>query len=68
MLEPCMVGTRIDEIGKTELFDIAEALEYRGIEQGKCKILHFNIAMDRVLDDLHRFTKESSYTSHKSIE
>jgi hypothetical protein len=24
--------------------------------------------VDRVLDDFHKFTKESSYTWHKSIE
>jgi hypothetical protein len=24
--------------------------------------------VDRVLDDFHRFTKESSYIEHKSIE
>ena len=68
VLEPRMVGPGVHQIGKTELPDIAEALQRRGIKEGQCKILHFNIPMDRVLDDFHRFTKESSYTWHKSIE
>jgi hypothetical protein len=63
-----MVGSRIHQIRKTELFYVAEALEYRRIEQGKCKILHLDVAMNRVFYYLHGFTKESSYTSHKSIE
>ena len=63
-----MIGTRIHKIRKTELLDVAETLQGRGIEQGKRKLLHFNIAMDRIFDNFHRFTKESSYTSHKSIE
>jgi hypothetical protein len=68
MLEPRVISPRVYEIGKTELPDITESLEGEGIEQGKCKILDFNVTVDRVLDDLHRFTKESSYTWHKSIE
>jgi hypothetical protein len=68
VLKPRMVGTGIHKIGKTELPDIAEALQWRGVQEGKRKVLHFYIPMDRVLDDLHRFTKESSYTWHKSIE
>ena len=52
--------------------DVAEALQRGEIEQGERKVLHFNITMDRVLDNFHRFfhrfTKESSYTWHKSIE
>jgi hypothetical protein len=47
-----VVGTWIHEIRKPELLDVAEALQCRGIEQGKCELLHFHIAMDRVLDDL----------------
>jgi len=52
MLEPRVVGTGIHEIGKTELPDVAEALQRRRIEQGKRKLLHINIAMDRVFYDL----------------
>jgi hypothetical protein len=52
-----MVGTGVYKVRKTELLDVAEALERRGIEQGKCKILHLDIAMDRVFYDLHGFTK-----------
>jgi hypothetical protein len=63
-----MVGTRVHKIRKTELPDVAETLQDRGIEQGKRKLLHLYIAMDRVFDYFHRFTKESSYTWHKSIE
>jgi hypothetical protein len=63
-----MVCPRVDEIGKTELFDVSQALERGRIQQAEGKILHFDIPVDRVLDDLHSFTKESSYTSHKSIE
>jgi hypothetical protein len=47
-----MVGSGIHKIRKTELFYVAEALKCRGIEQGKCEILHLYIAMDRVLDYL----------------
>jgi hypothetical protein len=68
VLEPRVIGTRVYEKGEAQLPDIAEALENRRIEQPECKVLHLDITMDRVLDDLHRFTKESSYTSHKSIE
>jgi hypothetical protein len=68
VLEPRVVGTGIHEIGKTELPDIAEALQRGGVEQGERKVLDFNVTVDRVLDDFHRFTKESSYTWHKSIE
>jgi LPPG:FO 2-phospho-L-lactate transferase len=67
VFETGVVGAGIHKIGETELPDIAETLERGGIEQGKGKILHLNITMDRVLDDLHKFTKESSYTWHKSI-
>jgi hypothetical protein len=52
-----MIGARVDKIRKSELFDVAEALEYRRVQQGKCKILYLNIAMDRVFDDLHGCTK-----------
>jgi hypothetical protein len=63
-----VVGAGIHQKGKTELPDIAEALQRQGIKQGECKVLHFYITVDRVLDDFHKFTKESSYTWHKSIE
>jgi hypothetical protein len=68
MLKPRMVGTGINQVGKTELPDVAEALERRGIQESEREVLHFDITVDRVLDDFHRFTKESSYTWHKSIE
>jgi hypothetical protein len=47
-----VVGPGIHEVGKTELADIAKALQQRGIKEGKREVLHFNITMDRVLDDL----------------
>jgi hypothetical protein len=68
VLKPRVVCPGIYQEGKSQLPDVAEALERRGIQEGKCKVLHFHVSMDRVLDDLHRFTKESSYTSDKSIE
>jgi hypothetical protein len=52
-----MICAGVDKIRKTELFNVAEALEYRRIQQGECKILYLDIAMDRVFDDLHRCTK-----------
>jgi len=52
-----MICTRIHKIRKTELFNIAEALESRGIKQSYCKILDLNVSMDRVFDYLHDFTK-----------
>jgi hypothetical protein len=51
-----MVGSGIDKIRKTELFNVAESLERWGIQQGQRKILHLNIAMDRVFYYLHGFT------------
>jgi hypothetical protein len=68
VLEPRVVRPGIHQIGKPELPYIAEALQMRGVQEGERKVFHFNVAMDRVLDNFHRFTKESSYTSHKSIE
>jgi len=69
VLEPGVVGPRVNEIRKPQLLDVPEPLESRGVQQGECKILDFDVPMDRVLDDLqNQFTKESSYTSHKSIE
>jgi hypothetical protein len=52
-----MIGAGIYKIRKTELFNVAEALERWRIEQGKRKIIHLDIAMDRVFYDLHGFTK-----------
>jgi hypothetical protein len=52
MLEPGMVGTRIDKERKPELSDIAEALECGGIHDPPGKILDLDVTMDRVLDDL----------------
>jgi hypothetical protein len=68
VLEPRVVGTGIHEIGKTELPDVTEALQRGGVKQGEKKVLDFYVTVDRVLDNFHSFTKESSYTSHKSIE
>jgi hypothetical protein len=68
VLEPRVVGTGIHQKGKTELPDITEPLQGGRIKQGEGKVLHFNVTVDRVLDDFHRFTKESSYIEHKSIE
>jgi hypothetical protein len=63
-----VVGAGIHQKGKTELPDITEPLQGGRIKQGEGKVLHFNVTVDRVLDDFHRFTKESSYIEHKSIE
>jgi hypothetical protein len=57
VLEPRVVGTWIDEVRKSKLFDIAETLQRWRIQQREQEILHFNIPVDRVLDDLHKFTK-----------
>ena len=57
MFKPCMVGSRINEIRKTELFNVTEPLEQRGVKQSKCEILYFDIAMNGVFYDLHGFTK-----------
>jgi hypothetical protein len=68
VLEPGMVCTRVDKVRKTELLDIPETLQQGCIEQRKGKILNLYVPVHRVLDDLHKLTKESSCTSHKSIE
>jgi len=52
MLEPRVVGPGIHKIRKTELPDITESLQRGGVEKGERKILHFNVTVDRVLDDL----------------
>jgi hypothetical protein len=57
VFEPRVIGTRVDEIGKSKLSDVAETLQRRGIEQWQQGILHFYVSVDRVLDDLHKFTK-----------
>ena len=68
VFEPRVVGTGIHQIGKTELPDVAESLQRRGVQESERKVFHFNVTVDRVLDNFHRFTKESSYTWHKCIE
>lgn len=52
VFKPRMVGARIYEVGKTELPDVAEALQHGGVEQPEREIFHLDITMDRVLDDL----------------
>jgi hypothetical protein len=52
MLEPGMVSTGVNEVGEAKLPDVTETLEHGRIEQPERKILHLDIAMDRVLDDL----------------
>ncbi len=56
VLEARVVRTWVHEVRKAELPDITEALQGRGVEQGKREILNLNIAVDRVLDDLHKYT------------
>jgi hypothetical protein len=52
MFKPCMVGPGIYEIRKPELTDITQALDGRGIQERQDLLIHFHIAMDRILDDL----------------
>jgi hypothetical protein len=55
MFEPGMVCARVNEIGETELAYIPQALERGRIEEGEGILLDFHVAVDRVLDDLHRY-------------
>jgi hypothetical protein len=54
MFEPGVVCTGVDEVRKSQLPDIAQPLERGGVEEIERIVLDLNIAMDRVLDDLHR--------------
>jgi hypothetical protein len=56
VFEPRVVCAGIHKIREAELPNVAETLEYGGIEQGEREILNFNVTVDRVLDDLHKFT------------
>jgi hypothetical protein len=63
-----MVGPGVHQVREPELMDIAQTLEKRGVQKRQDILVDLDIAMDRVLDDLGTHAKESSYTSHKSIE
>jgi hypothetical protein len=56
VFEAGMIGTWIHEEGKSELPDIAKPLDCRSIEDRKCITRYLNVAMNRVLDDLHLAT------------
>jgi hypothetical protein len=53
MLETGVVRPRVHKVGKTQLADVAQPLDGRGIEQVKGSIVNLDVAVDRVLDDLH---------------
>jgi hypothetical protein len=63
-----MVCSRVYEIGKTELANIPEALEYRGVEQVEGIRGDLDIPMHRVLYDLHLAPKQSWDRADKGIE
>ena len=67
MLKARVGGAGIHKVRKAELPDIAQALDAGGVEEREDILVHLHIAMNRVLDDLGTHSKESSYTSHKSI-
>jgi len=52
MLEPGMTGAGVDQVGKTELPDIAQPLESGRVKKQKELWRHLHIAMDRVFYDL----------------
>jgi hypothetical protein len=56
VFEPGVICSRIHEVRKSELPDIAKPLECRSIEYRKCITRYLNVAMNRVLDDLHLAT------------
>jgi len=60
VLETGVVGTRVHEVRETELPDIAEPLQDRGVEQGEEGLPDLHVPMDRVLDDLRAHPEEQS--------
>ena len=52
MFKTRVVGPGIDKVPEAELVDIPQALDGRGIQELQDLLVHLNIAMNRILDDL----------------
>jgi hypothetical protein len=55
-----MVGAGVDEVRETELPDVAESLQERGVKQGKKGVLDLHVPVDGILDDLCTHPEEQS--------
>jgi hypothetical protein len=53
VLEPGMVGRRIDEGDRPELADVPESLDSRGVDEFLCDPRYFDVVVDTVLDASH---------------
>jgi hypothetical protein len=64
-----MIRTRVDQVGKAELPNMSKPLEGRGIQEFQDRVRDFDIAMHRVLDDLHLVSLTQSFNrANKGIE
>jgi hypothetical protein len=52
MFKTGVIGTGIHKIGEPKLADIPQALDGRGVQERQEFLVHFHVAMDRVLDNL----------------
>jgi hypothetical protein len=53
MLEPGVIGSRIDKVGKAELFDPAQSLHLWRADQCLSKIIELNVTVNWVSDLYH---------------
>jgi hypothetical protein len=58
MLKARVVGTRVNEVGESELTDSAHSLVPRRVDHGQFKRVELNVTMHRVTDGFepHEFT------------
>lgn len=55
VLKPGVVCARVDEVCKPELGDVAEPLDDSRVEQPEHRFVRLDVAVHRILDDLHQF-------------
>ena len=67
MLESSMDRRRKDQIGRSELFNAAKTLEFRGIHQFDLEGGHLDIAMDSVADEFSFTHGQSCYIGGSGV-
>ena len=55
VLEPGMVCAGVDEVREAELGDVAEPLQFLRVQQPERRRISLDVAVHRILDDLHPF-------------
>ena len=55
VLKAGMVCPGVDEVGKPELGDVAEPLEFSRVQQPERERIRLDVAVHRIFDDLHPF-------------